>query len=365
MAAPARRPHAPEPPAGEVTLESPPGLVRGNPQAMMQMLFMVPMMLGMGGMSFVYIGRNGGVMTYLFGGLFLIVMIGMITMALAGGRQATRAKINEERRDYQRYLSGLRKQVYDVAERQRLATGFGQPEPADLWAFATGGQEVWERRRSDPAFGQVRIGSGPQRLATPLRPPHTAPLEDLDPVSATSLRHFIRAYSTVPHLPVAISLRAFARIGISGPREAVLDLVRSFVAQSATFHAATDLRVGLCVARDRAGDWEWLKWLPHAAHASDADAVGPVRLVAGDLDALADLFESELGTNLAGRPPFTRQGGMGFDAPHLVVVDGRPGGSPGADRAAPAATGRAGVAGPGRGHPGDSDIEGADPSNER
>src|SRR5262245_54252614 len=93
MGSPARRPHAPEPPSGEVTLESPPGLVRGNPQAMMQMLFMVPMMLGMGGMSFVYIGRNGGVMTYLFGGLFLIVMIGMVTMALAGGRHATKAKI--------------------------------------------------------------------------------------------------------------------------------------------------------------------------------------------------------------------------------------------------------------------------------
>lgn len=110
------RPQPPEPPSGEVTLESPPGLVRGNPQAMMHLLFMVPMMLGMGGMSFVYIGRNGGVMTYLFGGLFLLVMIGMVTMALAGGRHATKAKINEERRDYQRYLSGLRRQVYEVAE---------------------------------------------------------------------------------------------------------------------------------------------------------------------------------------------------------------------------------------------------------
>jgi S-DNA-T family DNA segregation ATPase FtsK/SpoIIIE len=315
MATPARRPPLPEPPSGEIMLESPPGLVKGNAQAMMQLMFMVPMMLGMGGMSFVYIGRAGGVMTYLFAGLFLLVMVGMITMALAGGRHATKAKINEERRDYQRYLSGLRKQVYDVAERQRLAIGFGQPEPADLWTFAAQGAQ-WERRRSDPAFGQVRVGSGPQRLATPLRPPQTAPLEDLDPVSATSLRHFIRAYSTVPTLPVAISLRAFTRIGVSGPREAVLDLVRALLAQTATFHAPADLRVGLCVAADRAGGWDWLKWLPHAVHATDTDAVGPVRLVARDLDELAELFGDDLGN----RPPFTRQSGMGFDAPHLVVV---------------------------------------------
>src|SRR5262245_28131891 len=261
MATHVRRPPAPEPPSGEITLESPPGLVKGNAQAMMHMLFMVPMMLGMGGMSFVYIGRNGGVMTYVFGGLFALVMIGMITMALAGGRHATKAKINEERRDYQRYLSGLRKQVYDVAERQRGALGFGQPEPADLWTFAGA---PWERRRSAPGFGQVRVGSGPQRLASPLRPPQTAPLEDLDPVSATSLRHFIRAYSTVPTLPVAISLRAFAKIGVSGPRDAVLDVVRALLAQAVTFNGPNDLRVGLCAAADRIGTWEWLTWLSNA-----------------------------------------------------------------------------------------------------
>jgi DNA segregation ATPase FtsK/SpoIIIE, S-DNA-T family len=313
MAPPARRLSAPEPPSGEIMLESPPGLVKGNPQAMMHMMFMVPMMLGMGGMSFVYIGRNGGVMTYVFGGLFALVMIGMITMALAGGRHATKAKINEERRDYQRYLSGLRKQVYEIAERQRVALGFGQPEPADLWTFAGA---PWERRRSDPGFGQVRVGSGPQRLASPLRPPQTAPLEDLDPVSATSLRHFIRAYSTVPALPVAISLRAFAKIGVSGPREAVLDVVRALLAQAVTFHAPSDLRVGLCVAADRIGGWDWLKWLPHAVDDTETDAVGPVRLVAGDLDTLAERFGDDLGN----RPPFTRQPGMGYDAPHLVVV---------------------------------------------
>jgi DNA segregation ATPase FtsK/SpoIIIE, S-DNA-T family len=313
MATHVRRPPAPEPPAGEITLESPPGLVKGNPQAMMHMLFMVPMMLGMGGMSFFYIGRNGGVMTWIFGGLFALVMIGMITMALAGGRHATKAKINEERRDYQRYLSGLRKQVYDIGERQRVALAFGQPEPVDLWTF-TGAP--WERRRSDAGFGQVRVGSGPQRLASPLRPPQTAPLEDLDPVSATSLRHFIRAYSTVPALPVAISLRAFARIGVSGPREAVLDVVRALLAQAVTFHAPNDLRVGLCVATDRRGTWDWLKWLPHAMHATEADAVGPARLVASDLETLAELFGEDLGS----RPPFTRQSGMGYDAPHLVIV---------------------------------------------
>ncbi len=310
-----RRAPAPRSPAGELVLQSPPVLAKSSAQALLQMLFMVPMMLGMGAMSFVYIGRSGGPMTFIFGGLFILVMGGMVVMMLAGGRHQTKAKINEERRDYQRYLSGRRKQVHDVADAQRLALEFDRPAPADLWTLVRGSR-LWERRRSDPDFGQVRVGVGPQRLATPLRAPQTAPLEDLDPVSSTALRHFIRAYSTVPDLPVAISLRAFSRIEISGRRDATLDLLRALLAQAVVFHAPTDLLLGLCLATDRQGDWDWAKWLPHAASASDTDAVGPVRYVAGNLDELAELFGQDLGE----RPAFTRQGGMGFDAPHLVVV---------------------------------------------
>ena len=136
---------------------------------------------------------------------------------------------------------------------------------------------LWERRRYDPDFGRVRIGTGPQRLATPLRSPQTAPLEDLDPVSSTALRHFIRAYSTVSDLPVAVSLRSFAQLDVSGDRPAVLDLVRALLAQLAAFHSPDDLRVGLCLAVDRQPDWEWAKWLPHAQATPTKEDAAPTR----------------------------------------------------------------------------------------
>ncbi|MFI0466290.1 type VII secretion protein EccCa [Saccharopolyspora sp. 5N102] len=310
---PALRPgRAPEQHAGEIVLQAPPSLVKGG-QSWMQLLFMVPMMLGMGAMSFVYIGRSGGPMTYLFGGLFLVVMIGMITMSLAGGRQSTKAKINEERRDYQRYLAGLRKQVRETAEAQRAALLFAQPEPEDLWTLVPTPRR-WERRRRDPHFGQVRIGRGPQQLATPLRAPQTAPLEDLDPVSSTALRHFIRTYSTVADLPVAIALRGYARIGVSGQRDEVIELVRAVLAQAVTFQSPNDLRIGLCLGPRRWADWDWVKWLPHAQDDSDPDAAGPARLAAGDMGALAEL----LGDDFGERAAFGRQADA--DRPHVVVI---------------------------------------------
>ncbi|MFI6032057.1 type VII secretion protein EccCa [Amycolatopsis magusensis] len=299
----------------EIVLQSPPMLPKGGSGGALQLMLFLPMMLGMGAMSFVYIGRDGGAMTWVFGALFITAMGGMIVMSLARGGQQKKAQINEERRDYQRYLAGLRGQVRDIADNQRSAMISLQPEPADLWAYVTSGR-LWDRRRLDGHFGQVRVGTGPQRLMTPLKAPQTVPLEDLDPVSSTSLRHFIRAYSTVNGLPVAISLRSFATVALSGRRGEVLDLTRAVLAQLATFHSPNDLRIALCAAPDRQAEWEWLKWLPHAGSATGTDAAGPARLVADDLAGLVEA----LGQDLGERAPFTRTPGHGHDQPHIVLV---------------------------------------------
>ncbi len=308
-----RRVSLPELPGGEIQLQSPPVLPRGTGQGAMQLMFMLPMMLGMGAMSFVYIGRSGGVMTYVFGALYAGAMVGMLVMSLSRGGMAKKAQINNERRDYLRYLGGLRGQVHKVAGQQRDAMLAGGPDPADLWTLVDG-ERLWERARGDRDFGRVRIGAGPQRLATPLRAPQTAPLEDLDPVCSTSLRHFIRAYATVSGLPVAISLRSFHHITLSGDRATNLDLARAVLAQLATFHAPDDLRIACCTALDRWSDWEWLKWLPHAQAAGRADAAGPARLCSDELSALVD----QLGADLGDRAGFGHR--ADGNQPHIVVV---------------------------------------------
>lgn len=316
-----RRVALPEPPQGEIMLQAPPALPRGSGQGGMQMMFMLPMMLGMGAMSFVYIGRSGGAMTWVFGALYISVMVGMLIMAVSRGGASKKAQINDERRDYLRYLGGLRGQVREVAVRQREAALAALPEPADLWSYA-GTDRLWERGRTDPDFGRVRVGVGPQRLATALRAPQTAPLEDLDPVASTSLRHFIRTYATVADLPVAVSLRSFRRITLAGDRPIGLHLVRAMLAHLVTFHSPDDLRIAVCVAPDRQDTWDWLKWLPHAMHPGRTDPSGPTRLAAPTLAGLAALLAddpAEPGTRGTFRP------GARPDAPHLLIlVDGGP-----------------------------------------
>lgn len=301
-------------PRGEVLLESPPELPEPTPRGLGQLLMILPMVCGVGAMAFLYAGRGGGMMTYVAGGLFGVSMLGMAIGSLANGG-TDKAELNANRRDYMRYLAQMRKRTRRAAEQQREAMAWRHPEPDALWSIAAS-RRLWERRITDDDFGDTRIALGPQRLAVEIVPPETKPVEDLEPMSAIALRRFVRAHSTVPDLPTALSVRSFSRVALRGDREPVLDLTRAALGQLATFHAPDDLVIVVVAAPDRQPDWDWVKWLPHAQHPARTDAAGARRLV------YASLAEAEeaLGETLTSRPRFAPEAKPLTTAPHVVVV---------------------------------------------
>ena len=251
-----RLPRQPGPalPRGEVLLESPPELPEQTPRSMGQLLMVLPMLCGVGAMAFLYAGKGGGMVTYIAGGLFGVSMLGMAIGTMSSGSGNDKAELNAERRDYMRYLAQMRKRTRRAAEQQRAAMAWRHPEPDALWSIAAS-RRMWERRITEDDFGEARIATGPQRLAVEIVPPETKPVEDLEPMSAIALRRFVRAHSTVPHLPTALSLRAFSRIVLRGEREPVLDLARAALGQLVTFQAPDDLLVAVVAAPDRQPVW--------------------------------------------------------------------------------------------------------------
>lgn len=311
---PPRRP-APELPRGEILLESPPELpetVAGN---FTQALTYLPMLAGAGSMVFLVAGPGARPITYVASGMFGLSMLGMMVGQVGRGSGDRKRRLNAERRDYLRYLGQVRRRVRRAAAQQREALLWRNPDPQSLWSVVMSSR-LWERRPTDQDFGNVRIASGPQRLAVQLVPPETKPVEDLEPMTSGALRRFVRTHSTVPDLPVAISLRAFARVVFSGDQEAVRNLARAMLTHLAALHSPDDLRVAICAAPDRLGQWTWTKWLPHALHPTEYDAAGQVRLVSTNLVQLENL----LGADLKDRPRFTPRGSE--DPHYVVVVDG-------------------------------------------
>ncbi|MFZ2510546.1 MAG: type VII secretion protein EccCa, partial [Gordonia sp. (in: high G+C Gram-positive bacteria)] len=194
------------------------------------------------------------------------------------------------------------------------------PAPAAL-AAVIGTARMWERRPGDADFGQIRVGLGTQPLATALVPPEVVPAEELEPVCAGALRRFVQAHACVPELPTAVALRSFPAVGISGPREAVLGLVRAMTVQAAIAHGPDQLRLAIVTGDLLGPDWDWAKWLPHVSHRSAVDRLGAARMI---YDSLASL-ETDLSADLAERGRFSRSAPPVTTRPHLLVIlDGGP-----------------------------------------
>ncbi|MGI5246886.1 type VII secretion protein EccCa [Dactylosporangium sp. CA-139066] len=324
-----RRP-APEIPSGELVVQAPPEIPPAAGSRWQQMIQVVPMLTGTIATALLFAGREGGTYSYVIGAIFGFSTLGML-FSSAGGGTPKKAEMMAARREYLRHLATLRRRVRDTATRQRTGLHYRHPDPHSLWS-SVDSFRLWERRPSDGDFAIVRVAVGPQTLATPLIPPLTRPLEDLEPMTAAALRRFLDAYSVVPDLPVAISMRSFARIhlrsgrvpgsrghgaGLGGPHDPARALARAMLAQLTVFHAPDDLLVAVCVAPERREWWEWTKWLPHALHPTQVDSLGPVRLFA---DTAKEL-EERLDDLLRARGRFDAdQGQVPSSMPHLVVI---------------------------------------------
>jgi DNA segregation ATPase FtsK/SpoIIIE, S-DNA-T family len=312
-----RRPLRRQPPAepkGEIVLESPPELpesVSGG--GMGQALTYLPMAAGAGSTALLVTGSGGSPITYLASGMMALSMLGMMTGSMGRSSGEKRRRLDGDRRDYQRYLGQVRRRVRRAAEQQRAAALWHHPAPSSLWCIALG-TRLWERRPIDGDYLSVRVARGPQRLGVTLVTPETKPIEDLEPISAGSLRRFVRTHSSVADLPVAIAFSAFARVAFTGAKKDLRGIVRAIVAQLTTFHSPDDVMVAVCAGSQEQDAWEWVKWLPHGLAAETFDAVGQARMISDDLLALEAMF----GDTLTSRPRFGIAGGG--DGPHVIVV---------------------------------------------
>ncbi|MFC5184039.1 type VII secretion protein EccCa [Actinomadura harenae] len=308
----------PPAPKGELLLESPPELPEQQSGGMQAVLTFLPMAVMPLMMGLMLLGGNSrGPMAAISSGGMGLAMLGMLVGQLTRGSGERKFKLNGARRDYFRYLSQARRKVRRAADQQRESLEWNSPSPDSLWSLVMSAR-IWERRPTDPDFGNVRIGAGPQKLAVQLIPPETKPIEDLEPMTAGALRRFVRAHSTVPNLPVAVSLPSFSRILPAGDVEAVRGMIRAMIAQLCAFHSPDDMRVSVCASPQAMAHWDFVKWLPHSMHPQVTDAAGPVRLMANTLTEL----EAMLAFEVKDRPRFT-PGLSQNDLPyHIVIVDG-------------------------------------------
>ncbi|WP_381555748.1 type VII secretion protein EccCa [Streptomyces eurythermus] len=301
-----------EVPTEEVVVQPPPELPRGHQESVLMQLLPT---LGMGG-SVVFFFTNGQPFMKIMGMIMIASTVAMSIAMVVRFRRGSQGQLADMRRDYLSYLSQTRRSAVATARKQRDAQYYLHPSPEQLWALVAEGSRVWERRPGDEDFAHVRIGLGAQPLATPLIAPETGPVEQLEPLTAGAMQRFLAAHGTVGDLPMAVSLRAFYHVTVSGEPQSVRASARALVGSLASLHSPQDLVIAVAAGRDALTHWDWVKWLPHAQAPGALDGAGSRRLIGSDPRELEDL----LATRLTGRPRFHPAAAPLLDEPHIVLV---------------------------------------------
>jgi S-DNA-T family DNA segregation ATPase FtsK/SpoIIIE len=302
-------------PGGDVSIQEPPTLPETQSGGLRGAMTFLPMMLMSGVMTLMFVGPGRGPLTWVMTALMAVAMSGMLIGQMAASSGDRKRRLGGDRRDYMRYLAQQRRHIRRSVAQQRDAGAWRHPDPASLWSVAMTTRR-WERRPSHPDFLEVRIGTGRQRLAAKIAPMSTKPIEDLEPLSAKSLRRFIEAYTTVPDQPVSVYLPGFSQIRITGDDGPRRELARALLVQVITFHAPEEVVVALCLSPDAVREWEWAKWLPHVQHPVDQDAAGSTRLVGDNIEAVERL----LGEEFLARPRFETGATASRDEPFVLVI---------------------------------------------
>ncbi|MFD3684052.1 type VII secretion protein EccCa [Nocardiopsis sp. NPDC058631] len=222
------------------------------------------------------------------------VVVGIIMFVAQ--HNGPRKRMREQRERYVDYLDQLREIVRDVTSTQRADNAFRHPDPSLLTEPARSRTRRWERRPADPDFLDVRAGTGTRPLSRrlKLKVDTSSPLIEYDPVCQGAADQLIELYADVPEMPLVVPLREHGVVSVVGDREAGRGLVRSMIAQMATFHSPHDLRIGVVRDTKLRDRWEWLKWLPHNTFDDAQDGPMPARFVSGNTVQVAELLADEI-----------------------------------------------------------------------
>ena len=290
------------------TVEAPPTLGQGSSGGLMQSLLPVTGVLG-----------SVAMMTVVRNGLFMVVGAALLVVTIAGGlgmALSQRGRTGRERRKqrdrYLDYLERLREDFAATERTLRAEAGTLDPPGDALVDCVRDPARLWERRRTDRDFLQVRCGTGRIPAVPASVAQQGSAMDPPDPFMMAEAQALVRRFALMPDMPLTVPLDQVGNVSIVGDREGVVAVARSLMLQAAVFHAPEDVEMAACFPPDAIADWQWLSWLPHTVDPDRREGPHPFRRIADTPAHLAELMVSDLAarTKWAGE---ARRGSIGYD----------------------------------------------------
>ncbi|OEV03423.1 type VII secretion protein EccCa [Streptomyces oceani] len=281
----------PLPDPSERVMEAPPNLPEKERGSFATSL--LPMMGVMASVIMMTVVRNSQFAA--IGAIVLVVaVVGGLFMLFSQRGKAQRTR-RAQRESYLEYLEELREELSAENRERRAAARVLAPPPEALYDLVNDPARLWERRRTDRDFLDVRIGTGHRPVRHLTMPERGGSvLTPADPFMLNEAAGLQDRFAAVPEAPLTVPLDRVGNVSVLGPRESVLAVARTLAIQAAVSHAPDDLAFALTAPESRIPDWEWAKWLPHIQDSRELDGPVSARRIVPDRAQLNTALGGEL-----------------------------------------------------------------------
>lgn len=170
----------------------------------------------------------------------------------------------EQRRNlkYGEYLTEKRKEIDRACLEEKELLNRKYPELDEVIGLANQKIRLWERRKRDPDFMSLRLGSGQQPMSAIIDYPAQRFDLESDPLEERMYQLAESKYILNP-VPIMNNFTQEHVCGLLGQRQTVLELVRQLILQTAISHSYDEVKLILLASPQELAQLDFVRYLPH------------------------------------------------------------------------------------------------------
>lgn len=222
--------------------------------------------------------------------MFMLLSPVMLLGGYFENKRANRKAFEQAIEQFHANLADLVVRLRQATDEERVRRCIEHPGTADVVAaIADRNALLWTRRPEHASFMELRLGLGLQRSRNTVARNQS---RNSTPELQAELDGVVKQFVMVDRVPVVGSFDRSGSIGVSGQSEARLSVARGLLLQLLGLHAPSELVVCAVASGRSAGNWDWIKWLPHVgSEHSPIDAVHLAATEPAAANLVAELYQ--------------------------------------------------------------------------
>ena len=179
---------------------------------------------------------------------------------------------------YRRYIENKRKTIEEArAEETRILENRYISASRELDQIEAFLPELFERSDDDDDFLEFRLGTGMRKAYREVTFRKQERIEADDEL-ADIPEKLTEEYEMLKDAPVTLKLGETGRVGVTGPQDALVHILKLMTLDLASRHYYTDIQLVYSISEEDTGRFAWLRMLPHVQN----DVLGRRNIICDD-----------------------------------------------------------------------------------